>query len=52
MAHVLAGALPQETLDPVNREAVASGYGRGRYIRDVKENTPYPPAETSENWSS
>ncbi len=41
MAHVLAGALPQETLDPVNREAVASGYGRGRYIRDVKENTPY-----------
>ncbi|MDE7219209.1 MAG: S-layer homology domain-containing protein [Oscillospiraceae bacterium] len=41
MAHVLAGALPRETLDPINREAVASGYGRGRYIRDVREDTPY-----------
>jgi len=41
MAHVLAGALPQELLDPVNREAVASGYGRGVYIRDVTEDTPY-----------
>lgn len=41
MAHVLAGALPEELLDPINREAVASGYGRGRYIRDVKEDTPY-----------
>ena len=41
MAHVLAGALPQSLLEPVNREAVASGYGRGRYILDVKEDTPY-----------
>ena len=28
-------------MDCCVREAVASGYGRGRYIRDVKENTPY-----------
>ena len=41
MAHVLAGALPQSLLEPVNREAVTSGYGRGRYILDVTENTPY-----------
>lgn len=41
MAHVLAGALPQELLDPINRETVSSGYDSGRYIQDVKEDTPY-----------
>ena len=41
MAHVLAGALPGEQLAPINQEAVASGYGRGLYIRDVTEDTPY-----------
>ena len=41
MAHVLAGALPQELLDPINREAVSSGYAWGSYIRDVTEETPY-----------
>ncbi len=41
MAHVLAGALPRELLEPINGEAVASGYGRGLYIRDVTEDTLY-----------
>lgn len=41
VAHVLAEALPRVQTDPINREAVDSGYGRGRYIRDVKEDTPY-----------
>lgn len=41
MAHVLAGTLPEELLDPVNRETVAAGYESGRYIRDVTADTPY-----------
>jgi len=41
VAHVLAKALPQDLMDPVNREAVASGYGRGIYIQDVAGDTLY-----------
>ena len=41
MAHVLAGALPQERFDPVNRETVAAGLASGQYLRDVTAETPY-----------
>lgn len=41
MAHVLANALPEELLEPVNGELVTAGYEAGQYIRDVTEATPY-----------
>ena len=41
MAHVLAGALPEELFLPVNRELVAEGRASGQYLQDVGEETPY-----------
>lgn len=37
MAHVLAGALPEELFLPVNRELVAEGRASGQYLQDVGE---------------
>lgn len=41
MAHVLAAALPQSFLEPVNRAVVSEGHASGQYIQDVTGDTPY-----------
>lgn len=41
MAHVLAGALPEEIFEPVNEEVVAAGHAAGQYIPDVDGETLY-----------
>lgn len=41
VAHVLAGALPEELLPRVNDQLVTQGYATRRYISDVDEYTPY-----------
>jgi len=41
MAHILANALPQELLEPINADVVAAGYTNRNYIQDVHADTPY-----------
>ncbi len=41
MAHILANALPQSLLEPINGEVVAACWESGGYIRDVNAGTPY-----------
>ena len=41
MAHILAGALPEELFEPINGAVVAAGSINGTYITDVTGSTPY-----------
>lgn len=41
VAHVLASALPEDALPPINDDLVTQGYAARRYITDVTEYTPY-----------
>ena len=41
VAHILAHALPESLMDPINEKAVTVGYASRRYISDVDEYTPY-----------
>lgn len=41
MAHVLAGTLPGDLLEPINRDVVTAGYLNRNYITDVTSETPY-----------
>ena len=41
VAHVLASALPEDALPPINDDTVTQGYAARLYIPDVTEYTPY-----------